>query len=470
MTLYKDYLLTVGLEVHVELKTESKIFCSCSTSYGAEPNSQCCPVCTGMPGALPVLNKQVPLLAVKAGLALGCKINEYSGQDRKNYFYPDLPKGYQISQYDRPLCYGGSLTIEGEEGQKRVEITRIHIEEDAGKLIHRAGATLIDCNRCGVPLIEIVTAPQITSPEEAKDFLLKLRTHLLYTEVSDCRMNEGSMRCDVNLSVRKEGQLLGQRTEIKNLNSFAFVMKAIEQEYKRQVDLLEAGGRVVQETRRFDEKTGRTEAMRKKENAPDYRFFPDPDLPPVVLSRQEIEEIAATLPRLPLQRQREYSEKYGLGEYDCKRLTAERERADFFEEAVKHTTAFKTLANLVIEEFSPEKEGLSPLQMAELADLLEEGTINSATAKRLLKELAGKKDVALSPYVEEQGLSQIKDEEILGAIVDTLILENPKAIEDYKRGKKNAAKALLGGVMKKTAGRADPLLAERLIAEALNAQ
>ncbi len=464
MQSYKGYELTVGLEVHVELKTESKIFCSCSTAFGAPPNTQCCPVCTGMPGALPVLNEQVVDYAVKAGLALGCEISTHSGQDRKNYFYPDLPKAYQISQYKRPLCSNGRLTFGAPGEEKSVQITRIHIEEDAGKLIHKAdGSTLIDCNRCGVPLIEIVTEPQIHCAEDAKEFLQKLRTLMLYTEVSDCRMNEGSMRCDVNLSVRKEGQPLGQRTEIKNLNSFAFVMKAIDYEYKRQVEVLEAGGRIEQETLRFEEESGRTLSMRKKENAPDYRFFPDPDLPSVVLTKEHIEEIRRTLPVLPDARMALYRERYGLSYADAQRLTAQRVRADYFEEAVTSTKAFKTLANLVIEEYSPEKEGLTPAQLGTLADLLEEGHINSAMAKRLLKELAGKRDVSLKDYVKEHALFQLSDQAMLLPIVKEVLAENPKAIEDYKKGKKNAVKSLLGGVMKKTAGRADPLLAERLV-------
>ena len=284
MKLINNYELVVGLEVHVELKTETKIFCACSTRFGAPPNTQCCPVCMGLPGAMPTLNEKAVRYAVAAGLALDCSINRVSHFDRKNYFYPDLPKGYQISQYDEPLCEGGGLTVETENGEKRVRITRIHMEEDAGKLIHEGSDTLIDCNRCGVPLIEIVTEPDIRSPEEAVSFLKKLRSILIYAGISDCRMNEGSMRCDVNLSVRKLGEsTLGTRTEIKNLNSFAFTAKAIESEYARQIKVLTDGGVIEQKTMRFDNQTGKTTAMRSKENANDYRFFPEPDIPPLVL-------------------------------------------------------------------------------------------------------------------------------------------------------------------------------------------
>ena len=296
MTLYKGYEMVIGLEVHAELKTETKIFCSCPTAFGAAPNTQCCPVCMGLPGTLPVLNRKVVDYAVKAGLAMHCTIASYSKEDRKNYFYPDLPKAYQISQYDLPLCREGYLDIETESGAKRIGITRIHIEEDAGKLIHDdKNGTMIDCNRCGVPLIEIVSEPDIRSAQEAKAYLQKLRAIILYTGVSDCRMEEGSLRCDVNLSVRKAGETaFGTRTEMKNLNSFQFIVKAIEYEYRRQVDELENGGVILQETRRFDPDSGKTFAMRGKENANDYRYFPDPDLPPIVLDAATVAALAGS--------------------------------------------------------------------------------------------------------------------------------------------------------------------------------
>ena len=468
MMLYKGYELTVGLEVHVELKTESKIYCSCPTAFGDAPNTNCCPVCMGMPGALPVLNRKVPAYAAKAGFALNCRVSEHSGQDRKNYFYPDLPKGYQISQYERPLCADGYLDIETASGSKRVEITRIHIEEDAGKLIHgEDGEVLIDCNRCGVPLIEIVTAPVLCSAEEAKTFLQKLRTVLLYLEISDCKMNEGSMRCDVNLSVHRPGTPLGQRTEIKNLNSFAFVAKAIEYEYKRQVDLAEQGCPILFETMRFDEKSGRTESMRQKESAKDYRFFPDPDLPSVFLTRAELEEIRKDLPLLPHERTALYRERYGISDYDCSRITSEKERADYFEAAAEQCNAHKILANLVMEELSLEGARITPSQMAQIATLLQEGRINTATARKVIADLAGKEETLVSAYVFEKNLWQITDKETLRVFVKEALAENPTAIRDFGLGKKNASKVLVGFVMKKTAGRADAVLVEALVLEAL---
>ena len=317
----KDFEMVIGLEVHAELKTATKIFCGCSTKFGAEPNTQCCPVCTGMPGSLPVLNLQVVDYAVKAGLATNCTIASFSKEDRKNYFYPDLPKAYQISQFDLPLCSHGWLDVETEAGSKRIGITRIHIEEDAGKLVHVEGhGTLIDCNRCGVPLIEIVSEPDIRSAEEAKAYLQKLRAILLYTGVSDCRMNEGSLRCDVNLSVRKKGSdKLGTRTEMKNLNSFAYVVKAIEYEFNRQVAVIEAGDAVVQETRRFDPATGKTSPMRSKEDADDYRYFPDPDLPPICISEEKRQELASQIPTLPDERKALYRVP-GDAQGDCRLL------------------------------------------------------------------------------------------------------------------------------------------------------
>ena len=471
MKLYKGYELTVGLEVHVELKTDSKIYCSCSTAFGAPPNTNVCPVCMGLPGALPVLNRRVVDYGVKAGLALGCTASQKSGQDRKNYFYPDLPKGYQISQYEHPLCADGYLEIDTEAGKKRIGIERIHIEEDAGKLIYgEKGETLIDCNRCGVPLIEIVTAPDIASEEEAKDFLQKLRTVLLYLEISDCKMNEGSMRCDVNLSVHRPGAPLGQRTEIKNLNSFAFVGKAISYEYKRQVELIEEGGTVLFETLRFDEKSGKTECMRRKESATDYRFFPDPDLPAVLLTKEQIEAIRKTIPSLPDERVALYKERYGLSDYDGRRIASEKWRADYFETAAAACSAYKPLANLVSEELSLERACVAPGQMAVLAELLEKGRINTATARRVLCDLAGREEALVEEYIEQMNLWQITDRELLFACVKEALEANPKAADDFLAGKKAALKTVVGFVMKKTAGRADARLAEELALEELERQ
>ena len=338
MTLYKGYEMVIGLEVHVELKTKTKIFCNCKTDFGAEPNTHVCPVCMGMPGTLPVLNRKVVDYAIKAGLATNCTIARFSKQDRKNYFYPDLPKAYQISQYDLPLCEHGHVDIETENGAKRIGITRIHIEEDAGKLVHddKLG-TLIDCNRCGVPLIEIVSEPDIRSAEEADAYLRKLRAAILYTGVSDCKMNEGSLRCDVNLSVRKPGEPFGTRTEMKNLNSFQFIAKAIDYEYHRQVDALESGEGVVQETRRFDANSGKTYSMRKKEDANDYRYFPDPDLPPIVITEEKLAALKAEIPMLPDERKAIYTEKFGLTAYDSEVITNELAVADYFEETANNT-------------------------------------------------------------------------------------------------------------------------------------
>jgi len=474
MALYKGYEMVIGLEVHVELKTKTKIFCSCPTTFGAEPNTQCCPVCMGYPGTLPVLNKKVVEYAVKAGLATNCKIANYSKEDRKNYFYPDLPKAYQISQYDLPLCEHGWLDVETEEGAKRIGITRIHIEEDAGKLVHDdKHGTMIDCNRCGVPLIEIVSEPDIRSAEEAKAYLQKLRAIILYTGVSDCKMQEGSLRCDVNLSVRKVGQTkFGTRTEMKNLNSFQFIVKAIEYEYKRQVDAIEAGEEIVQETRRFDPATGKTYTMRSKENANDYRYFPDPDLPPIELSDAAIKALGAEIPELPDARKKAYMEKYGLTAYDGEVLTSDKAMADYFEAAAATTKHPKLAANLLISEFMRliESESftcpVSAVHLGELATLVGDDVINSSTAKKLIKELF-ETDASPKALVEERGLAQINDEALLGKLVAEAVAANPKAVADVKRGKPAAAKSIVGVVMGKTQGKGNPVIINRLLEEEL---
>ena len=405
-----NYEMVIGLEVHVELKTATKIFCGCSTKFGAAPNTQCCPVCTGMPGSLPVLNSKVVEYAVKAGLATGCKIATYSKQDRKNYFYPDLPKAYQISQYDLPLCSEGHLDIETESGKKRIGITRIHIEEDAGKLVHQEGkGTFIDCNRCGVPLIEIVSEPDMRSAEEAKAYLQKLRAIILYTGVSDCKMNEGSLRCDVNLSIRKKGSdKLGTRTEMKNLNSFQNVVKAIEYEYARQVSVLEEGGEVIQETRRFDMNTGKTSSMRSKEKADDYRYFPDPDLVPIVVSPEFLEEIRKSIPVLPDQRKASYQEKYGLSSLAAETLVTRKDIADYFETVAGETEYPLLAANLVSGEVArlcPEEQAVpvAPEHIAVLSDLLGQGKINGGTCKKVIAQLF-REDGDPVAIIEAQGL------------------------------------------------------------------
>ena len=420
MQMIKDYEMVIGLEVHVELKTETKIFCSCPTTFGAAPNTQTCPVCLGLPGTLPVLNGKVVDYAVKAGLATNCTIARYSKQDRKNYFYPDLPKAYQISQYDLPLCEHGWLDIETAEGAKRIGITRIHIEEDAGKLVHDdEKGTMIDCNRCGVPLIEIVSEPDIRSAEEAKAYLQKLRAIILYTGVSDCKMNEGSLRCDVNLSVRKKGtEAFGTRTEMKNLNSFQFIVKAIEYEYKRQVEAIEAGEKIIQETRRFDANSGKTYSMRTKENANDYRYFPDPDLPPIKLTDEKIAALQAQIPRLPDARKKEYMEKYGLSAYDGEVLTTDMALADYFEQAAAETKYPKLVANMLLSEVMRLADGedsickILPNRMAALASLSGDGVINSATVKKLIKEL-WEADFDVEEKVVCEGLAQVSDEAVI---------------------------------------------------------
>lgn len=432
----KDFEMVIGLEVHCELSTKTKIFCSCPTTYGAPPNTQICPVCMGMPGTLPVLNRKVVEYAIKAGLVTNCAINRRSGQDRKNYFYPDLPKAYQISQYDLPLCEHGWLEIGDEGTKKRIGITRIHIEEDAGKLIHDEKlGTLIDCNRCGVPLIEIVSEPDIRSASEAVGYLKKLRSLILYTGVSDCRMNEGSMRCDVNLSVRKIGEAeLGTRTEIKNLNSFASVERAIESEFLRQVEEIEAGGTIVQETRRFDQESGKTSSMRSKENADDYRYFPDPDLLPILTSEEKLKSLSDELPVMPDVLMEQYKERYQLTAYDAGLITADPDRADYFAKTAKQTRYPKTAANLLIGELSEGVGRLSEEHLAGLCDLLGDGVIGSATAKKLIRELT-ETDADPALLVDQRGLRQITDRETLTGLVKKAVAENPKAVQDFAKGK-----------------------------------
>ena len=468
MTLYKGYEMVIGLEVHVELKTKTKIFCDCKTDFGAEPNTHVCPVCMGMHGTLPVLNKKVVDYAIKAGLATNCSIARFSKQDRKNYFYPDLPKAYQISQYDLPLCEHGYVDIETADGSKRIGITRIHIEEDAGKLVHDAKlGTLIDCNRCGVPLIEIVSEPDIRSAEEADAYLRKLRAAILYTGVSDCKMNEGSLRCDVNLSVRKPGEPFGTRTEMKNINSFQFIAKAIDYEYRRQVDALESGESVVQETRRFDADSGKTYSMRKKEDANDYRYFPDPDLPPIVITEEKLAALKAEIPMLPDERKKLYTETYGLTAYDSEVITNELAVADYFEKTACATRYPKLAANMLITDIlrSYDSENgdlpVKPERLAALADLLGDGKINSSTGKKIVGELLVS-DFDPAVYVAEHGLEQINDRAVLEQAVREVLMSDAKSVASYKAGKTAALKALVGKVMAKTGGKANPVIVNEL--------
>ena len=460
MALYKGYEAVIGLEIHVELKTHTKMFCACKNAFGAEPNTVCCPVCMGMPGALPTLNEKAVEYAVMAGIATNCKINTVSAMARKNYFYPDLPKGYQITQGQYPIAEKGYLEIEG----KRVGITRIHMEEDAGKLIHRQNKTLVDFNRCGVPLIEIVTEPDIESAAQAKAFLKKLRSVLLYTGISDCKMNEGSMRCDVNLSVRKPGNVLGVRTEMKNINSFSFVEKAVEYEYRRQADLLESGGNVIQETRRFDENTGKTFSMRSKENAADYRYFPEPDLPTVYVTEEQIKSIKESRPVMPHERIALYEDRYGIAPRDAERLTALLENADIFEAAAMKCRHVQVLAKQMLTFPMDAPICLCPAQLCGIADMTGDGKINSSTAKALLL-LCQNTEVDPEKYAKEHELFQISDRNLLWQMLSDAAKSDPKSVSDYQNGKAAAGKALVGRVMAESRGRADAKILQELLQE-----
>lgn len=474
---HPEYEIVIGLEVHSELKTNTKIFCDCTTEFGGDPNTHCCPICTGMPGVLPVLNERVVEYAIRAGLATNCKIQEYSKQDRKNYFYPDLPKAYQVSQYDLPLCYEGAVDVIVDEECKTIGITRIHIEEDAGKLIHEnIEGSLVDYNRCGVPLIEIVTEPDMRSPEEARVFLEKLRSILLYADVSDCKMNEGSLRCDVNLSVRKHGEReLGIRTEMKNMNSFNFAVKAMEYEAKRQIKVLKEGGTVIQETRRWDENKGITISMRSKEDAHDYRYFPEPDLMPIVIPRERVEEIRTSLPELPDVRKVKYIDRYGLSSYDAELLVASRNVADFFETAAAQSKNPKSVANWIMTEIfrlltEEEKEAgaipFGPEKLSRLVNLIEDGTISNSMAKTVFQEMWDT-DKDPEAIVEEKGLKQISDDSTLIELAKEVIAKNDRSVQDYLGGKEKAIGALVGQMMKATKGQANPQKVNQILKDLL---
>lgn len=474
---YKDYEIVIGLEVHSELKTHTKIYCDCTTEFGGEPNTHCCPICTGMPGTLPVLNGMVVEYAIRAGLATNCRINQFSKQDRKNYFYPDLPKAYQVSQFDLPLCYEGKVEIDVESIKKDIGITRIHIEEDAGKLIHDSGeGSLVDYNRCGVPLIEIVSEPDLRSAAEVRAYLEKLRTILLYADVSDCKMNEGSLRCDVNLSVRKFGaEKLGTRTEMKNMNSFNFIVKAIEYEAKRQIKVLDEGGIIVQETRRWDEGKGITVSMRSKEEAHDYRYFPEPDLMPIVTSDETIEAIRKALPEMPDSRKARYLKDFSLSHYDADLIVASRRMAEFFETAGSICSNKKSLANWIISDVfqrltEEEKEQaiipFDALLLGELVNLIEVGTISISIAKTVFAQMweTGERPEKI---VEEKGLKQISDDGELKKMAKEVIADNPKPVEDYLSGKGAALNTLMGQMMKMTKGKANPQVVTTILKEML---
>jgi aspartyl-tRNA(Asn)/glutamyl-tRNA(Gln) amidotransferase subunit B len=475
------YEIVIGLEVHSELKTQSKIFCGCSTHFGAEQNTNVCEVCLGMPGTLPVLNQRVAEFAIRAGLALNCEIAEFSKFDRKNYYYPDLPKNYQISQYDLPICKNGYLDIEVNGETKRIGITRIHLEEDAGKLVHPNTITtssyaLVDYNRTGVPLIEIVSEPDIRTPEEARAYLTKLKSILEYCEVSDCKMEEGSLRCDANISLRPAGTIpFGTKAEIKNMNSFRAVQKALEYEAMRQEEVLEDGGRIKQETRTWDESKGVSLSMRSKEQAHDYRYLPEPDLVPLEISRSQVEEIRGTLPELPDARQKRLMEQDGLSAYDAEVITASKAVADYYDAVKQLVNDPKAIANWIMgdmmkllnsRDLSIAESPVTPAHLAEMLQLLNKGTISGKIAKIVFEEMfeSGKTPAEI---VKEKGLVQISDESAIIAIVDEVIAANPQSVADYKAGKEKAIGFLVGQVMKQSKGRANPDMVNRLLKEKL---
>lgn len=474
-----DYEVIIGLEVHAELSTDTKIYCNCTTKFGADPNTHCCPICTGMPGVLPVLNEKVVEYAVKMGLATNCEIARFSKQDRKNYFYPDLPKAYQTSQYDLPLCEHGYIDINVDGEKKKIGITRIHIEEDAGKLIHDAytGDTLVDMNRCSVPLIEIVSEPDMRSAKEAIEYMQTLKSILEYLEVCDCKMQEGSLRCDVNLSVRKKGETkFGTRTETKNLNSFKAIQNCIEFEIDRQIQVLEEGGEIYQETRRFDDTKGIGYAMRKKEDAHDYRYFPEPDLAPIVLSEEYIENIKNNLPEMPHIKKERYIKEFGIPEYDADILTMSKEVAVYFEKVAKLSNNAKLSSNWIMGDFASKlneaeitisNSKIEPEQLAELIKLIDNNTINSKIAKTVFEEMfeTGKEPKAI---VKEKGLVQITDEGALQEIVNKVIENNPQSVMDYKAGRDRAIVFLVGQIMKETKGKANPGIVNKMLLEILN--
>ena len=478
-----DYEVVIGCEVHVELKTKTKIFCSCPTDFGGEPNTHVCPVCLGLPGTLPVLNKKVLEYAIKAGLALNCEIAQFSKFDRKNYFYPDLTKAYQISQFDLPICKNGYIDIETGKGEKRIGITRIHMEEDAGKLVHQgstittSAGSLVDYNRAGVPLIEIVSEPDMRSAEEVLEFLSSLKAIIEYTGVSDARMEQGSLRCDVNLSLRPAGQIaFGTRAEIKNLNSFRSVERVIQYEINRQTDILESGGKVIQETRTWDESKGRTYSLRSKEDSDEYRYFPEPDLPPVIVMEDYIEKLRDELPEMPKEKRQRMIDKDGLPEYDAGIITASKALVDFYDAVHTYYGDAKKISNWIMGELLAKvnAEGIEldalkiqPEQMAALLKLVDSGEISGKIAKKVFAEMfeTGKNP---DDIIKEQGLKQISDETELKTMIEQVAETNPKSVEDYKAGKTKALGFLVGQIMKQSRGQANPVVINRLLVEKLN--
>lgn len=474
-----DYEIVIGLEVHSELSTKTKVFCSCTNEFGGLPNTHCCPGCMGMPGTLPVLNKSVIEYAIRAGLAANCKISRYTKFDRKNYFYPDLPKAYQISQFNLPICTDGFIEIETNGKEKKVGIERIHIEEDAGKLVHDQWdeGSLIDYNRSGVPLIEIVTRPDLRSAEEAGVFLEKLKSILQYTEVSDCKMQEGSLRADVNVSVMQKGsEKFGVRTEMKNLNSFKAIVRAIESEAQRQIDEIESGGCIYRETRRWDDSRGISYPMRSKGEAQDYRYFPEANIPPVIIDEDWIENIRLSLPELPEARKNRYIEEYEIPPYDAGIITSSKPLSEFFEKACEKSSNIKAVSNWImgdllriLKERNLEIEEIpfQPEYLAKMVELIDKGVISGTIAKKVFEIMfdTGKEPETI---VKEEGLEVVSDEDVLLKIVRETVQDNPTSVKDYKGGKKKALGYLVGQAMKKTKGKGDPRLLNELLLEELN--
>ncbi|MCL1848972.1 MAG: Asp-tRNA(Asn)/Glu-tRNA(Gln) amidotransferase subunit GatB [Clostridiales bacterium] len=476
-----EYIPVIGLEVHAELATASKIFCGCSTAFGGGENTQICPGCLGMPGTLPLLNRSVVELCIKAGLALHCQINLVSRQDRKHYFYPDLPKGFQISQLDLPVCHDGWLDIQVGGQTKRIGVNRIHIEEDAGKLIHGINETRVDLNRGAAGLIEIVSEPHLSSPEDVYAYMETLRQVLLYAGVSTCKMEEGILRCDVNVSIHKEGEPLGVRTEMKNINSLSAAKAAAAYEIKRQEQVLAEGGQLFQATLRWDDDKGENTVMRLKEHADEYYYFPEPDIMPIVVTEDEVEAIRATMPEMPSARRQRYREQYGLSEYDANLLTVSKALSDLFDQAAGAGAQAKTCANLIMGDITKllNERGMEPEQtpfdgavLAELADLINQGAISSSAGAKVVEMLFQPEGAGKSPklIVEEQNLGQVSDDAALRVMCQDVISQNPKAAEDYRGGRKQAMSALVGQVMKASQGKANPGMVNQILAALLGGE
>ncbi len=474
-----QYEAVIGLEIHAQLLTDSKMFCGCSTRFGAEPNTQTCPICIGMPGVLPVMNRKALEFTIRTGLAVNCRISSYSRFARKNYFYPDLPKGYQISQYEMPICEHGFIEVIVDGEKKRIGITRVHMEEDAGKNIHEGsgGHSFVDLNRAGVPLMEIVSEPDIRSPKEASEYMKKLRSILRYLGVCDGNMEQGSLRCDANVSIRPAGSNgFGIKVEMKNMNSFRFVEKALEYEIKRQINILNDGGRIIQETRLWDSSTGTTQSMRTKEEAHDYRYFPEPDLVPIMADETWIKEIKEALPELPDIKRERFVSEYGLPEYDADLLTSEKSIADWFEDAVRAGGSPKSVSNWIMVELmrflnednrSIEECSLKPAQLVNMLALIDNGTISGKIAKTVFEEMY-KTGKDAEEIIREKGLIQISDEGAIQKAIDEIITKNPKEVERFKAGEEKLIGFFVGQVMKATKGKANPQLVNDILKRKLS--